>query len=192
MAFYLNKLLDGRQLPRMGKTEFLKENVPGCRSLGSAAPASICEDLICIVTNVKDLDTNEDDFQAACWIDIPRQFEICSDPFEQRDREWLVVPGVRKMVQSEWIAAASVSEVKNEIRAIVRMQYNDYNGRKLRKIKWLHLLIRLKTGRKKFLEFLYDAVAKNPKPIYKVNPNIITHYTNSTKNGPYKGNTSNH
>jgi len=84
MAYYLKDLPNGRILPGMGKARFIENEIPGSKIL-YRSPLKREENMIAIV--------RETTFDSACWIDIDRQFEICSMP-DERPILWMIVPGI--------------------------------------------------------------------------------------------------
>jgi len=118
MSFYLNYTIDGAALPQFDKLGFILREIPGARYLGTTLPPDIKfqwtireiefrkvnppndfhdfinrnskkSELVCIAESVT--------HDAACWIDIPKQLEICRAP-DNRVRHWLVVPDAHKMI----------------------------------------------------------------------------------------------
>lgn len=123
MAFYLHHLPDKSLLPKQSKLIFLLKNCKDAVYIGTTLrkdfqfreeiikgsvfkeiqpptdffqyinPDSKKSELVCIAEDIQ--------HDAACWIDIPRQLEICSMP-DDRQRHWLLVPDAYKMIKDEY------------------------------------------------------------------------------------------
>jgi hypothetical protein len=95
MAFYLNHLTDGTKLPKFDKVDFLLQNVEGASQL-----KEVPTDFFAFIVNGKSelvAVVEMDMFDAACWIDIPRQLQICSAE-DSRTVFWLRIPNAHKMI----------------------------------------------------------------------------------------------
>jgi hypothetical protein len=92
MAYYIDKLANGFPLPLTGKADFLLKHVPGAFELGVVCDGVVRFEIAEIVC-VCEFYTHD----AACYIDIQRQFDICAAPTDPETKRWLYVPGAREL-----------------------------------------------------------------------------------------------
>lgn len=95
MAYYLHHLPDGTELPKLGKARFLILNVPGSFMLPGPPMDYFQNYKVSSLVAVKCMPTHD----AACWVDIQRQLEICSMPEEDYAVLWMIVPDAGKMIK---------------------------------------------------------------------------------------------
>lgn len=104
MAYYINKLQDGKPLPIHGKAEFLLANVPGSSIVRVDDPGmpgiidpyrpalntfDFLPDLVCVAELAG--------YDVACCVDIPRQLELCQRGNTHCRKIWLIVPGAKQL-----------------------------------------------------------------------------------------------